>query len=253
MKSLGMSLLVLIALVSIANAKFSPDETMLDLGASEIASTKDLTRAHDKTERLLRDFEQELAPTVERHGGKLFVILEWESDRINAEAKRNAAQEWEIVVYGGAARYQDFTERELALIMCHELGHHLGGSPFASRNGWSSTEGQSDYWSTLQCFRNIYQKFTHLTVSNEAQEFCQNAQEVSTEYCLQAAEGSLRISRFYAQNQRFAGYPELNRQELAMVTRIHYGYPNPQCRLDTLKAGILEIERPQCWYPKENH
>ncbi len=253
MKLLQLIFLVIFTFITNAHAKFSPDERVFELAGDETHGTNNLTRTHDKAEQLLRDFEQELAPMVEQKGGKLYVILEWESDRINAEAKRNAAQEWEIIVYGGAARYQAFTQRELALIMCHELGHHLGGSPFASRNGWSSTEGQSDYWSTLKCFRNIYKKFTSLTVSDEAQTFCQNAQELSTDFCLQAAEGSLRVSRFYAHNQRFAGYPELSQQELTMVTRIHYGYPNPQCRLDTLKAGILEIERPQCWYLKENH
>jgi hypothetical protein len=52
----------------------------------------------------------------------------------------------------------------MTLIICHELGHHVGGFPFVSGTPfggyWAATEGQSDYYSTQVCARTMWDKET---------------------------------------------------------------------------------------------
>ena len=41
-----------------------------------------------------------------------------------------------------------------ALVLCHELGHHLAGNPRVQ--AWAANEGQSDYFSTQSCARELW-------------------------------------------------------------------------------------------------
>lgn len=41
-------------------------------------------------------------------------------------------------------------------MLCHELGHHLGGAPFKPDISWMSTEGQADYFSGSTCLKKIW-------------------------------------------------------------------------------------------------
>ena len=111
----------------------------------------------------------------------------------------------------------------LMLLLCHELGHFLGGPPLKSRTGWSSTEGQADYYSTAHCMKNF---------------------EVDEQEFLDAA---LRLSGIYSQVVHEAP-PKLDQCDQSVVSRINYGYPNLQCRLDTLLAGWKQSARPRCWF-----
>ncbi len=48
-------------------------------------------------------------------------------------------------------------------VLCHEVGHRLGGPPFKtseSERGWSSTEGQSDFYAASVCLPKIIQTLT---------------------------------------------------------------------------------------------
>lgn len=146
------------------------------------------------------------------------VIPKWEDPRINALASRTE-NVWEIHVYGGLLQHPDLTDDEVFLILCHELGHHVGGPPLASRNGWASSEGQADYWSAKNC--------GHLVRSPH--------------------QTALRLTQMYA-SSLMQPSPDLSITDPTKVERTFYGYPSPQCRLDTLLAGFKGLERPRCWY-----
>jgi hypothetical protein len=61
-------------------------------------------------------------------------------------------------VYGGLARHGEITPDGFALVLCHEIGHHLGGVPrYSGANGWASNEGQSDYFAATKCLRRAWQ------------------------------------------------------------------------------------------------
>ena len=80
---------------------------------------------------------------------------------MNAFAKQGAST-WEVHMYGGLARHQAVTADGFALVVCHELGHHLGGAPqkvdWFGRLRWASNEGQADYWGTAKCFRKLLEE-----------------------------------------------------------------------------------------------
>jgi len=152
----------------------------------------------------------------------LVVKLDFLNPRINAEVKRNN-HEVVIEVWGGMLKHFYMNESAMRLLLCHEIGHVFGGAPYKSRGGWSSTEGQSDYYSGLEC--------AHRLGLSEDDFF----------------EAALRLTKIYADVTREPA-PDLDMCDETVVTRINFGYPKAQCRLDTLIAGWRRQDRPKCWF-----
>ena len=85
----------------------------------------------------------------------------WDNDRVNAYCTRDLNDNPVVKVMGGMARHPEMTEDALLLIVCHELGHYMGGTPKAPRGNseklsWSSIEGQADYFATAKCLPKIF-------------------------------------------------------------------------------------------------
>ena len=206
--------LLLLAWALTAQASFFPD------GGPRLKAQKlfvDPQRAQ-VAERLLTNFHQRLAPLVNAQGAQLVVIPKWEDERVNALASRVPGV-WKIEVFGGLLNHPELDDDELTLVLCHELGHHLGGTPTASRQGWSACEGQADYWSASACASLLHDP----------------------------ESTALRLTRMYA-SQAGGSWPDLALSDETRVDRTFYGYPKAQCRLDTLLAGLKGMDRPACWY-----
>jgi hypothetical protein len=155
-------------------------------------------------------------------GMNLVIRLETLNPRVNAEVQK-VENEIVIQVWGGMLNHEFMRPETLQLLLCHELGHFLGGAPLKSRNGWSSTEGQSDYYSSLRCARTLgFDEATFL-------------------------DAALNLTRIYAEVSR-ENPPKLETCDEKMVTRTNFGYPGAQCRLDTLRAGWVGHDRPRCWF-----
>lgn len=152
----------------------------------------------------------------------LVIRLETLSPRVNAEIVNENGMV-AIVVWGGMLSHSKMTANSLMLLLCHELGHFLGGPPLKSRKGWSSTEGQADFFSTNSCLKDL---------------------GVDEGQFIAAA---LALTAIYAQVS-LQTPPRLDECDQSIVTRTNFGYPGLQCRLDTLVAGWNETERPKCWF-----
>lgn len=203
-------ILFLMAWALSAQASFFPGD-----GPMPLANSK----SHPaRAEQLLTRFQTEQESLVREKNAELVILPLWEDGRVNARALRKEHQ-WYIEVYGGLLNHPDIGEDELLLILCHELGHHLAGEPTASRGGWSACEGQADYWSGKFC--------GHILTN--------------------AKESAVRLARLYA-SQGTGGYPQLDTPDVTKVLRTFFGYPTPQCRLDTILAGLNGVDRPECWY-----
>ena len=78
-----------------------------------------------------------------KHGAILKIERLWESGIVNAGTFRDERNKhWHLKLYGGLARHWFMTEDGYALVICHELGHHIGGAPKKIINQepiWSST------------------------------------------------------------------------------------------------------------------
>jgi hypothetical protein len=152
----------------------------------------------------------------------LVIKLEALNPRVNAEIIR---QDKKVVIsiMGGMLNHPKMTEDAFKLLLCHELGHFKGGAPFKSRGGWSSTEGQADYYTGLGCARHLgMDEYTFL-------------------------EGAKALTSIFAQVTGEEP-PRLERCDERVVPRTNYGYPPVQCRLDTMLAGWQEAPRPVCWF-----
>lgn len=146
----------------------------------------------------------------------------WKNPTVNAQAyqkRMNGTTYLMVDAFGGLARYGFMTTDAFVGVLCHELGHHLGGAP---RIDWASNEGQSDYWGFRSCMRKI----------------------MSVERAIVAAEDLAEVLA------RLGGerVPSLYTPDLTIVQRTIDYHPNAQCRLDTMFAGLKFKPRPRCWF-----
>lgn len=171
-------------------------------------------------EEAVATFESTMVQEIPRDHD--FIIkLEAHNPRVNAEITK-IDRSIVLSVWGGMIGHSLMTPDTFMLLLCHEVGHVLGGPPLKSKNGWSSTEGQADY----------YSGFCAKTLGLQEDEF------------LTAA---LNLGKIYAQVTT-QPEPDLARCDESSVTRTNYGYPQVQCRLDSILAGWKQKSRPACWY-----
>ena len=68
------------------------------------------------------------APIVAEYGGRLKVERKWDDGTANAYAQRSGST-YKVSMFGGLARHETITPDGFALVVCHEIGHHIGGAP----------------------------------------------------------------------------------------------------------------------------
>lgn len=172
-------------------------------------------------ENAISYFHEHLSGDLPRHH-ELVVRLDATNPRVNADINK-VEKAVVIQVMGGMINHPLMTPNTLLLLLCHEIGHFLGGSPLKSRNGWSATEGQADYFSSFRCVRDL--RMSELAFK----------------------EAAVRLTKIYAAVTKEPA-PRFDRCDEKKVERTNYGYPSVQCRLDTLMAGWEQHDRPRCWF-----
>lgn len=207
--------------------------------------------------------------------GTFFIEKDWESQEINAEALSiysREGQSWGLHFHGGLARHELMSEASFALIVCHEIGHFLGGRPykrgFRGEVSWSTAEGQADTFAAGKCFKrylkdlrpNLQQADLPSNFSGQVQRLCQGAS--SPQSCEFTHKAAFQMASFFRQrriDQDFPTGPELsfNFQDLPQVNATLSSHPTPLCRIATISAATLcekddldagYCQRPRCWY-----
>jgi hypothetical protein len=181
-------------------------------------------------------------PVCKQKGGHLQILGDWNDGTVNAYAKRTAFS-WQVKMFGGLARHPLVTEDGFALVICHELGHHIGGRPSST---WASVEGQSDYYGTMKCLRRILEKDDNQTIMSkvsidaEATEKCQQVYHNQNEIalCQRIAMAGKSLALMLGD---LGGSTKIsfNTPDKNQVTSTMTEHPAPQCRLDTYFQGIL--------------
>lgn len=181
-------------------------------------------------------------------GFKLTINREWDDDTVNAGTLKNG-KEWIINLYGGYARYPLITEDAFTLVICHELGHHLGGYPRKTNDGvmfWAATEGQADYFATLKCLRKVLALEDHsevlrnLNPSIEVLRKCKKyfRKKSDQSVCIRSSEAGMAVARIAASVIE-APLPKFDTPDEFVTDFIIESHPSPQCRLDTYFQGSL--------------
>lgn len=196
---------------------------------------------HPAYDVVLDQVEAVYSPIVEALGGHLVLDRAWEDSRVNSYASRLLKQ-WHVQILGGLARYPGMTPDALALVACHELGHHLGGVPRFFLN-WASVEGEADYFATLKCLRQVLVQIPPLQsgdVPDTLTSRCQKAYASPAErsLCERSGLAGLLMGRMFG---ALGGEPSvsLDTPDPSQSWWIQSGHPGAQCRLDTYLAGAL--------------
>jgi len=190
----------------------------------------------------IEHFEKKLGPWVEDEFFKELVIFKsWNSNTINAFADQDE-RKMMITIYGGIARYESMTEDSLSLVLCHELGHHLGGAPKKTAIRWSSAEGQADYYATMKCLKHLWEKEEKKVevpelVKTECQKIYPKSQEQIL--CHRISKASHEVSLLFQYLDRDSIPPDFSTPDVSRVNSTQLMHPYAQCRLDTYFQGVL--------------
>ncbi len=188
------------------------------------------------------------APMVEKKGGALEVQKRWTDPTVNASAER-FGETWVITMYGGLARHETVTPDGFALVVCHELGHHLGGAPKIAGwfGDWASNEGQSDYFATLRCLRRYFAKDDNEKIVDQMEippslaEGCERTYPTHKEIaiCKRAGMAGLSVSFLFYKAKNETTEPRFETPDPSQVGETDDDHPETQCRLDTYFQGSI--------------
>lgn len=201
----------------------------------------------DRTERIFK-------PVIAQAGGTFKVNRLWSDATVNASAQQNG-RTWIINMYGGLARHPATTVEGFALVVCHEIGHHIGGAPkvkgFLGMGGWASNEGGSDYYAGLKCLRDFFAEDDNETIIAEAtadgrltsyasglcdQQFAKDSDRL---LCKRTAIGGTSVAGLFQALRKEATPPDFAKPDPSRVAKTDDKHPATQCRMDTYLAGAL--------------
>ena len=187
---------------------------------------------------------------VAARGAKFIIDRRWSDPTVNAYADQNTPGAYTIHMFGGLARHPEVTVDAMALVACHELGHHLGGAPTKPAPGnWAANEGQADYWGAMKCLRHFFdgdnqqQAMQGLNVPSSVVAKCNAEYSNYNEQlvCQRSAMAGLALGNLLSavtNDRTAASYDTPDRSVVAVTFDDH---PQTQCRLDTfLQASLCD-------------
>lgn len=183
-------------------------------------------------------------PIVQQKGGNLKVNRRWTDETVNASASRSGST-WILNMYGGLARHQTMTEDGFMLVVCHELGHQIGGAPKYDGGDWAANEGQADYFGAMKCMRRILtpddnvgfmaQKPVDPAVKTQCDQLFRDDQERAL--CARVSMAGKSLANLFASTG--SRQPNFNTPDKSVVSATNDSHPAAQCRLDTYFQGSL--------------
>ena len=244
------ALFCFISSVSYANTVLEKTENCFDLRSSqsEMLSLSILPTIDAPTRDAIFEVFQN---TYKRKFSELNLSLEITEDPNTAfgafaEREGNVAR---IRINQGTRYHQRLNPNLYAMILCHELGHHLGGAPrFA--DSWASVEGEADYFATLKCWRTIETSLpSFLTMdpidsdSIKIQNDCISSYSTDSQTrikCQHALNTALQLTKVLAGLSGFSA-TGLN-SDATSTSRVSTTFPfanEPVCRWLTFRSGGL--------------
>lgn len=198
---------------------------------------KDFNEAIDSVEMLY-------APLIAGQGKKLIIKRDWANGEVNAYAHREG-NNLHVDMFGGLARHNTVTKDGMALVVCHELGHLIGGAP--KNMNRNANEGQADYFAALKCLRKVWVNDNNIALAKSSNapkrliDGCVQAMKndkEDTALCIRTSMAGKSVSNLFA---ALDNLPEAKFEtpDSKVVTKTFDGHPKAQCRLDTYFQGSL--------------
>lgn len=190
------------------------------------------------------------APIVAQEAGAptLKVVRNWTDGTVNAYAQQ-IGKEWRVSMFGGLARHETITEDGFKLVICHEIGHHIGGaprkvSPWSSP--WASNEGQADYFATLKCLRRVWNDEDNGAVIASMEIPAELRNKCSSQFtgedaaiCIRGGMAGMSVAKLFQALMSETTPPLFETPSTKVVTKTDDAHPATQCRLDTYFQGAL--------------
>ncbi len=266
------NVIILLAMLTLNSAYadrlciFAPDSDV-KVGKSK----KDGVKKED-VDKAIKDVMAVYAPIVKsQFNAKLRILNSWSNDTANAFASRkteNGESIFHVEYLGGLARHEANNIDAVYAVLCHEVGHHIGGAPrkkmVFGKTLWASNEGQSDYWATLKCLRRVFKNKNNFEimkareelhadkdatdkmkskspVNKTAKEKCNLTFKSKNEQslCYRAAMAGYSTARLLKSLSGKKDLPEFETPSKGKVSKTNHSHPKPQCRLDTYFAGAI--------------
>jgi hypothetical protein len=183
-----------------------------------------------------------------KYKANLVVEEKWKDNTVNAYATQSG-KDWNVTMFGGLARDPLVTKDGFIAVICHEIGHHVGGSP-RKGFGWASNEGQADYFATEKCLKKVFEseKEFNLKVFNAdltedqklAKAACEGVYAIEEEQALcfrssMAGESLAKLLGSLGGNSNV----KFGTPDPTVVTKTNHNHPKGQCRMDTFFQGAL--------------
>ena len=203
----------------------------------------------------IQQFQNFWSPLLfEKTQKTLTVQVDHESSKTKIYTTRDMDDNPIIVISENITDHSDITPDAIDFVLCHELGHHLGGAPKKMRGrgqwakvDWSSVEGQADYFASLKCLPRYYALSVKEKENDKAntgfyahysKEDIGKIKTLCREpVCERIILAGLSFSRFYSTLRE-----DWPRPVPGVFTNYRVGqtlskHPEPQCRLETVVAG----------------
>jgi len=234
-----------------AQGTFIPEEDIKI--TNRIFSERDANMTEAEFNGVIEKARLYYTPIVSAHGGKLDIIGAWTDDTLNASASQFFGT-WRVNMYGGLARHPEMTLDGFAMVLCHEIGHHLAGFSFTKSmfgGVWAANEGQSDYFAAHSCARELWgpEVEVNATFREPANELVkqrcdlawQNEDEQNLCYRINAAGESL--ARVLSSLKKDETFPQYDTPDANKVGQTDNRHPQAQCRLDTtFSASVCQAD-----------
>ncbi len=185
---------------------------------------------------------------VAKRGAKFAIERRWNDATVNAYAHQNTPGIYTIVMFGGLARHPEVTTDAMALVACHELGHHLGGAPkVLGKGNWASNEGQADYWGTMKCLRQYFAgdnqqaALRNLNIPAVVSSKC-NAQYSNLDeqlICQRMAMAGSALAKLLGSIMKDKTVASFTTPDPTVVAQTFNDHPQTQCRMDTFFQASL--------------
>jgi len=247
-------LLVSLFISATAFAVFMPPN---NLGRQDKINARSTSMTEAEFNRLIDGVVAKLEPIVNKHGANLTAERAWNDSTVNAYAEQQGSN-WSVHMFGGLARRPEITSDGFQMVMCHEMGHHLGGFPFYSSDKWAAVEGEADYFATQACAKLLWgtdkdgnARYRTL-VNASAKSKCDKvySTDATRDLCYRTAAAGysladlLHVACTEAKSEDPSVVcddhtPDFDKADQSRVTSTNENHPLAQCRLDTYFAGAL--------------
>lgn len=241
------SLVIMLALVVGASRTSFADQGCIFMPENNLHLEK-LDEPSNIDEKMFNDLIDQVTkiyePIIDGHKAELKVNRLWDDKTVNASANQTG-NSWILNMYGGLARRPEITPDGFQMVVCHELGHHLGGFPLKGAR-WAGNEGQADYFATQSCAHEIWkdQKDVNAAsrkdVPSKVKAAC-DAQWTTTaeqNLCYRTALAGQSLANLLAKLGNL-GVPDFSKPDATVVKKTNDNHPKAQCRLDTYYQGAL--------------